>query len=558
MDKVETTSAGSKNIGGNPAASTRPPSIPPYSSRIPRHQGPGPYNEASAGDFGAQPLRAGTPGEFARYEAIFRAALQGEPTPEIPPHLRPILENHRSLASLVRNQAQWMAHFPEVYHNDIAFLLTHPSGRNLASHSCMGASHTHAHRTADHKRGLHINLSIEVAIEMAERLRLTETEARDCVMAVAVHDQGHIFASHQSEAAINSFPEFQGTPGNPQFCHEHRTKDLLSSDEFVRHFGQQRIGRMKGILYDVGDPMHLFVDWADRLAYLIADPIFLGDEELIRAGSVRRQFIESLVRLDDGSIGFSSLDPVSTLISARDKLYCKYSVGPAATLFGAFMVEAYHRAVDWKKVSPTQFVNMISQLPTPEAVKLFHPEDQKHLLCPQQHPDLARPVDREYAPVARITFDMLSPLGKKLAVEGTCVSPEESTPGFLKPRAGVSVFENTVRKHFALNGGGPGYLERTKCLVPVASISKKFYHLKHATEPGEIQPVTFRGKEHWEMFVAIPAENAAMAHMLNREVARALTEAGLIDQTKDAAGYSSILQRLTTVPSADLLCPPER
>jgi len=492
--------------------------------------------------------------EIRQFDALIATAVLDSTPRTTPRHFSDITTIHRNLISLVRNQAQSMAHFPEVYHGDIAFLLTHPTGRNLASHLCMGVSHTHAHRTAIHNRGLHIKFSIEIAVEMAERLNLTEAEALDCVIAVAVHDQGHIFASHQSETAINSFVEYEGTPGSPKFCHEHRTKELLESDEFTRHFGRDRIARMKSILYDIGDPMHLFVDWADRLAYLITDSIYLGHPELIRASSVRPQFMESLTRLPDGSIGFSTLDPVSTLICARDMLYKSVSEGPASTLFKAFLTEAYHRAVEWQRMTPTEFVQIISNLSTPEARKLFHPEDQKRLYCPEQHPNSARPVDQDFIPVSHVTLDMLSWSGRQAALARECISTEDSTPGCLKPRAGISKFESVIRDHFA-RFGGQGYLERIKALVGVAHMPRKQYQLKHVIDAGVVQHVTVQGQEHWELFVAIPVESKSMAPLINREIVHALTEAGFINQAKDAAGKMPHVERLASVPSPSLFVP---
>lgn len=470
----------------------------------------------------------------------------------LPEHHPGIFSILRNLSSIVRNQAQWMSHFPEEYHSDIAFLITHESGRNLASHSCMGASYTDTHRTADHTRGLHINFSIEIAIEMAVHLGLSDSEARDAVIAVAVHDQGHIFASHQSETAINSFPAYDGTPGNPKFCHEHRTMELLNSDDFVRHFGRERVENMKSILYNSGNALHTFIDWADRLAYLIADSIHLGHEDLVKASSARPDFIKSMKRLSDGSIALTSLDAVSTLIDARDLLYKKVSEGPAATLFKAFLIDAYHRAVVWQKMTPTEFVNVISQLSTPAARKLFHPDDRRRLYCPQQHPELARPVDRDHTPVAHITLDMLSPLGKQVAREGKAAPVEKSTPGCKFPRAGMSIFESTIRNHFATVTKTGGYLETVKALVGVAHMPQKRYHLQRITEAGSVQPVLIKGQEHWELLVAVPTSSRKLADFINKEVALALKNAGLIDQTPGKGGKPSSLERLTTLPRSDL------
>jgi hypothetical protein len=469
--------------------------------------------------------------------------------PEPPPGIFAILKN---LSSIVRNQNQWMSHFPEEYHSDIAFLITHESGKNLASHSCMGASHTDTHRTADHTRGLHINFSIEIAIEMAEHLGLSESDARDLVIAVAVHDQGHIFASHQSETAINSFQEYEGTPGNPKFCHEHRTKELLNSDDFVRHFGKERIENMKSVLYNPGNPMHMFIDWADRLAYLIADSIHLGHEDLVKASSARPDFIRSMKRLDDGSIALTTLDAVSTLIDARDLLYKKVSEGPAATLFKAFLIDAYHRAVAWQKKTPTEFVNIISQVSTPQARELFYPEDRKRLYCPQQAPELAVPVDRDHTPVAHVTLDMLSPLGRQLAREGKTTSSQDSTPGCKTPRAGMSIFESTIRNHFATITNIPGYLEKLKVLIGVAHMPQKRYHLQRITDTGSVQPVLIKGQEHWALFVATPQSAVNMTQFINTEVANALKNAGLIDQTPGKGSNPSAVERLLTLPRADL------
>jgi hypothetical protein len=548
LDNLERCPSDSNNDSRESAGKFRHPSTSTYF--LPNESESGVFGEKLA-DFR---LCSESDRDIRRFDALIADALRDGSTQTPPRHFPTISTIHKNFASIVRNQAHSMAHFPEMYHEDIAFLLTHPSGRNLASHSCMGVSHTHAHRTAVHDRGLHIRFSIEIAVEMAERLKLPAAEALDCVIAVAVHDQGHIFASHQSETAINSFVEFRGESSSPKFCHEHRTRELLDSDEFVRHFGQERIERMKSILYDASNPMHLFVDWADRLAYLIADSIYLGHVELIKASSVRPQFIESLTRLSDGSIGFSTLDPVSTLICARDTLYKTVSEGPASTLFKAFLTEAYHRAVEWQKMKPAEFVGIISNLSTPEARKLFHPEDQQRLYCPERSPDCARPVDQDYIPVSHVTLDMLSPRGRQVALSGECVPTDESTPGCLKPRAGLSKFESVIRGHFAAFGG-EGYLERIKGLVGVAHMPRKQYHLKHVIDAGAVQHVTVEGQEHWEMFVAIPAESQSIAPILNREIVHALTEAGFIDQTKNSSGEMPNMTRLATVPSPSLFVP---
>ena len=489
--------------------------------------------------------------QWARNQCDLNPPLEGSFT-RLPEHSQGIFSILRNLSSIVRNQAQWMSHFPEEFHSDIAFLLTHESGRSLATHACMGASHTDTHRTADHTRGLHINFSIEIAIEMAEHLGLSESEARDAVIAVAVHDQGHIFASHQSETAINSFPQYAGTPGNPKFCHENRTMELLNSDDFVRHFGKERVENMKSMLYNSGNPLHTFIDWADRLAYLIADSIHLGHEDLIKASSARPDFIKSMKRLSDGSIALTTLDAVSTLIDARDLLYKKVSEGPAATLFKAFLVDAYHRAVAWQKKTPTEFVSIISQLSTPDARKLFHPEDRKRLYCPQQDPELANPVDRDHMPVAHITLDMLSPLGKQVAREGKTSPVEGSTPGCKAPRAGMSIFESTIRNHFAAITDTPGYLEQIKALIGVAHMPQKRYHLQRITDTGSVQPVLIKGQEHWELFVAVPQGSREITKFINNEVANALKKAGLIDQTAGKGDKPSSLERLVTIPRRDL------
>jgi hypothetical protein len=384
---------------------------------------------------------------------------------------------------------------------------------------------------------------------MAEHLGLSESEARDLVIAVAVHDQGHIFASHQSETAINSLPEFDGSPGKPKFCHEVRTRDLLGSPDFIRHFGTERLERLKSILYDPKNPLHLIVDWSDRLAYLIADSIHLGIEELVQSTSVRREFIQSLELLPDGTIGFNSLGPVSRLIAARDMLYREVSEGATSTLFKGFLVEAYHRAIEYNATTPTEFVRKIADLSTPDARLLFTPQDQPRLYCPQQDGALAKPVDLAYIPCLHVTLDMLSAKGREAAFSKPPVPPKDSVPACLKPRAGMTEIEHAIRSHFSALGGA-GYLERTGCVLGVAHMAAKSYHLKHLLPNGEVALVQLSGTKHWELFIALPKENEGSSAMLHKVAREALEKGGYIESSK--SGPDSPLERLRSMPPKDL------
>lgn len=452
-----------------------------------------------------------------------------------------------SLAAVVRDQKTWTSIFPVGYQKDIDFLLNHPSGKNLTTHLCMGVAHTNTFRTADHTRvAPHTLLAAELALEMSRRLNLNDTDTADVVIAVAAHDQGHIFASHQSETAINSFPDFDGSPGKPKFCHEIRTRELLGSADFIRHFGAPRLDRLTSILYDQKNPLHLIVDWSDRLAYLIADSIHLGIEELVQSTSVRREFIQSLELLADGTIGFNSLGPVSRLIAARDMLYREVSEGATSTLFKGFLVEAYQRAIKHHGSTPTEFVNKIADLPTPQARLLFTPEDQPRLYCPQQDGKLAKPVDLDYIPCFHVTLDMLSPKGQEAALSRPFVSPKESVPACLKPRAGMTEIEHSIRAHFSAFGGA-GYLERTGCIVGVAHMPAKTYNLKYRLPDGQVEIAQLSGSHHWELFVAIPEDLKSSAHALHNIAFEALEKDGYI-----AASHTSPSAKLKSMPPRDL------
>jgi hypothetical protein len=64
-------------------------------------------------------------------------------------------------------------------------------------------------------------------MEMANHLQLHADDARDLVAALAGHDQGHIFASHESEAAINSFEAIPPPNDRPSWvsARNHRQRE---------------------------------------------------------------------------------------------------------------------------------------------------------------------------------------------------------------------------------------------------------------------------------------------------------------------------------------------
>lgn len=454
-----------------------------------------------------------------------------------------ILETESALAAMVRQEHEWIAKFPEHIRPDIKFLLDHQSGQNLKTHHCMGVAHTDTFKTADHTRVTpHTLLAAEIALEMAEQLKLDPCDTRDLVAAVAGHDQGHIFASHESEIAINSFPEFDGTPGRAHYCHERRTKELFDSDDFVRHFGRDRVDTIQSILYEPHNPLHILVDWSDRLAYLIADSVHLGHQDIIESSHVRQDFIQSLVVLPDGSIGFASLEAVQSLINARNLLYQRVSIGHASALFTGFLTEAYHRAVALHKTTPTEFVRLISERTTPEARKLFAPKDIPRLYCPQQEPGKAKPVDLDYQPICHITLDMLSEKGRQWALTDPPVSPHATVPACSQQRAGMSKLEHHIRNFFAKDGG-TGYLDRSGAVVGISHIPRKFYSLRTVDDAGKVCAVEQCGIEQWEFFLALPKEMGSVRAILHREACQALLRAELINP--------AAASRLLSLPSAD-------
>lgn len=452
-------------------------------------------------------------------------------------------ESEKILDIMVREEHEWLETFPAKFRTDIEFLARHPSGQNLKTHHCMGVAHTYTFKTADHTRVTpHTFLASEIAMEMANHLQLHADDAQDLVAALAGHDQGHIFASHESEAAINSFPEFDGTPGRPRFCHELRTKQLFESNEFARHFGEDRTARIKSILYDSHHPLHLLVDWADRLAYLLADSLHLGHQDIIDSCHIRNDFIQSLSILPDQTIGFSNLDPVLSLITARDILYDRVSNGRVSALFVGFLTEAYHRVVRGTGKPITEFVNDLVERSTPEARKLFLEADIPRLYCPQQHPALAKPVDLDYRAVCHVTLDMLSDKGRAWAIDLPPLNPETTTPACLTPRANLRRFDHHVRSAFS-KSGGPGFLELSGAVIGRSHMPSKQYHLRTTDHHGAAHEILVNGREKWEFFIGVPNNQAGVRGM-HQIACDSLVEAGLI--------RPEYIEELRRMPSNDL------
>lgn len=447
-----------------------------------------------------------------------------------------------TLAAAERQVDEWLERFPRQFRPDIEFLLNHPSGQNLKTHHCMGVAYTHTFKTADHTRvAPHTLLAAEIAMEMARHLDLDPEDSRDLVAAVAGHDQGHIFASHQSEYAINTFPEFDGTPGRPAFCHERRTKQLFESDEFTRYFGEERTARITLILYEPEHPLHLLVDWADRLAYLLVDSINVGHQDIIDGCHIQCDFIRSLKALPDGSIGFSTLDPALSLINARNLLYDRVSIGRASSLFTGFLTEAVHRVIGTTGKPITQFVHELSEKGTPEARHLFLEDDRPRLYCPNEHPTLAKPVDLEYRALCHVTLDMLSEKGRAWALDLPPLSPEATVPACLKPRANMTKFEHLVRNTLSKKSA-PGFLERCGGMVGISHMLPKQYLLKTLNADNTIQEVPAQGKEKWEFFIGMP-HNQGGAGGIHQIACDALVDEGLI--------RPECVQRLRQLPPAD-------
>ena len=456
-------------------------------------------------------------------------------------------ESARTLAAAERQEHEWIERFPKSFRPDIEFLLNHPSGQTLKTHQCMGVAYTHTFQTADHTRVTpHTLLAAELALNMARHLRLQPTDSRDIVAAVAGHDQGHIFASHQSEYAINSFPEFDGTPGRPTFCHEHRTKQLFESAEFSRYFGEERVERITSILYDASHPYHLLVDWADRLAYLMVDSVHIGDQDIIDRCHIQREFIESLQNLPDGTIGFRALNPALSLIQARDLLYDRVSIGRASSLFTGFLVEAFHRVIAATGQPITRFVNELSEKATPEARRLFLEVDVPRLYCPNQHPTRAKPVDLDHRAVCHVTLDMLTERGRAWAIDFPPLSSEATIPACLRPRANMSRFEHLVRN--ALSSSSiPGFLELCGGVVGISHMPPKQYHLRTFDQTSGAREVLLHGKEKWEFFIGMPSTHGG-ARGIHEVACEALIQEGLIQ--------AESVDRLRQLPSSKFFTHP--
>lgn len=446
------------------------------------------------------------------------------------------------MAAAERQEHEWLERFPSLFRTDIEFLLNHPSGKNLKTHHCMGVAYTDTFKTADHTRVTpHTLLAAELAMEMAKHLDLDPEDSRDLIAAVAGHDQGHIFASHQSEYAINTFPEFDGTPGRPAFCHERRTKQLFESDEFRRYFGEDRSDRIKLILYEPAHPLHLLVDWADRLAYLLVDSCNVGHQDIIDGCHIQCDFIRSLKALPDGSIGFSTLDPALSLINARNLLYDRVSIGPASSLFTGFLTEAFHRVIGATGHPITQFVHELSEKGTPEARHLFLEEDRPRLYCPNQHPALAKPVDLDYQALCHVTLDMLSEKGRAWALDLPPLAPEATVPACLKPRANMTKFEHFVRNSLSKRSAA-GFLERCGGVIGISHMPPKQYLLRTLDADNRIQEVLAQGKEKWEFFIGMPLNQGGTSG-IHQIVCDALVHEGLI--------RPECVERLRQLPSAD-------
>ena len=451
-------------------------------------------------------------------------------------------EASHTLAAVERQEHEWLERFPRHFRPDIEFLLNHPSGQNLKTHHCMGVAHTHTFKSADHTRvAPHTLLAAEIALEMSRHLALDPADSRDLVAAVAGHDQGHIFASHQSEYAINSFPEFDGSPGRPAFCHERRTKQLFNSDEFIRFFGEERSERIKLILYEPSHPLHTLVDWADRLAYLLVDSLHIGHQDIINRCHIQRDFIRSLEALPDGTIGFSNLDSAVSLIKARDLLYDRVSIGRASSLFTGFLTEAFHRVIASTGQPITQFVNELSERDTPHARRLFLETDIPRLYCPKQHPSLAKPVDLDYRALCHVTLEMLSEKGRAWALELPALSPEATTPACLRPRANMTKFEHLVRSSISL-AGASGFLERSGGVIGISHMPPKQFNLRRLEANNAVGEVHIPGKEKWEFFIGMPT-NQGGAMGLHQIATEALIREGLI--------RPECIQLLRQLPSSD-------
>ncbi len=451
-------------------------------------------------------------------------------------------ESERALEAMVRKEEDWLERFPRDFRPDIEFLLRHPSGQNLKTHQCMGAAHTHTFQTADHTRVTpHTLLAAEIAMEMARHLAIDPVEAKPLVAAVAGHDQGHIFASHESEIAINTFPEFDGAPGRPAFCHERRTKELFESDDFTRYFGDEQSDRIKAILFDATHPLHILVDWADRLAYLIADSLHLGHQDIITSCHIRRNFIESLRVLPDETIGFATLSPVLSLINARDLLYSRVSIGRASSLFSGFLTEAFHRAIAVTGKPITQFVHELSERTTPQARQLFLEADIPRLYCPQQHPTLAKPVDLDYRALCHVTITMLSEKGRDWAIDLPALEPEATIPACVAPRANMRRFEHLVRSALR-EATAPGFVERGGALIGLSHMPSKHYNLRTLDAVGEVREIPVQGKENWEFFIGVPNTEQG-ARTIHQIACDALIQEGLI--------RPEYVEQLQKLPAAD-------
>jgi hypothetical protein len=245
--------------------------------------------------------------------------------------------------------------------------------------------------------------------------------------------------------------------------------------------------------------------------------------------------------LPDGTVGFSTLAPVLSLIGARELLFGRVSNGRVSSLFSGFLTEAFHRAITATGKPITQFVNELCERPTPKARQLFMEADIPRLYCPRQEPTLAKPVDLDYRGLCHVTVNMLSEKGRAWAIDLPPLIPAATTPACRTPRANMRRFEHVVRDAFRKHAGA-GFLERSGVIIGVSHMPPKHYNLRTLNADGEIKETPVQGKETWEFFIGFPYTEAG-AHKSHHIACEALIAEGLI--------RPECQEQLRTLPAAE-------
>jgi hypothetical protein len=90
----------------------------------------------------------------------------------------------------------------------------------------------------------------------------------------------------------------------------------------------------------------------------------------------------------------------------------------------------------------------------------------------------------------------------------------------------MTKFEHLVRSSISL-AGGPGFLERSGCVIGISHMPPKQFHLRRLEANNAVGEVSIPGKEKWEFFIGMPT-NQGGAMGLQQIAREALIREGLI------------------------------